>query len=666
MKVDVTPIYNLLPAIYRIRDAEQGEPLRAFLSVIAEQIAVLDESLAQSYDDLFIETCARMGRAVYRRSHRLSHDSRRSGEDQQPARAGRQYHCVPAAQRHCIDARTTCAGRNRLGRARCGIFPTPGDDAVYESSAAEKFICARSCVNGNRLNDSALLSRPPRIHSKCAAFASGRGKYNIPNIGIFLWRLRAYSLSDSPAAKLDDGRYFFSPLGNNTPLFNSPETEEEITHLATPQNVPMPISRRVLDAYLDTYYGRETGKSIFIRVNGSGIDSSEIVVCNLSDVAGNQWAHTPPKGKIAVDPVLGRIAFRDPQNGPPLVTFHYGFSADMSGGEYDRAATLDALLAPVEKVPAPHATIQDGLDAVTVGGVVEISDSGRYSETPSINVNASQRIELRAADGHRPTVIATNPIDITGGADAEVTLNGLLIAGGPIRVLSVLNNGFRKLRLVHCTLVPGLALGIDGAPGSPGVPSLLIEQTERPMEVEIDHCIIGAVRAPPNATVLIRASIVDANSDSAVAYSDLDDIGAGGTMSVVNSTIIGTVHTLELNLASNSIFISDVRSEKKQSGCVRFCYLPLTSIVPRRYRCQPEEESDALRLRPQFTSMRYGDPGYGQLALRTAAQIRSGADDEAEMGAFNELMQPQRENDLRVRLDEYLRFGLEAGIFYAT
>jgi hypothetical protein len=36
------------------------------------------------------------------------------------------------------------------------------------------------------------------------------------------------------------------------------------------------------------------------------------------------------------------------------------------------------------------------------------------------------------------------------------------------------------------------------------------------------------------------------------------------------------------------------------------------------------------------------------------------------MGAFNELMQPQRETDLRVRLDEYLRFGLEAGIFYAT
>jgi hypothetical protein len=36
------------------------------------------------------------------------------------------------------------------------------------------------------------------------------------------------------------------------------------------------------------------------------------------------------------------------------------------------------------------------------------------------------------------------------------------------------------------------------------------------------------------------------------------------------------------------------------------------------------------------------------------------------MGAFHFLHQPQREADLRVRLQEYLRFGLEAGIFYST
>ena len=71
-------------------------------------------------------------------------------------------------------------------------------------------------------------------------------------------------------------------------------------------------------------------------------------------------------------------------------------------------------------------------------------------------------------------------------------------------------------------------------------------------------------------------------------------------------------------------------------------------------------------MRPVFTSLRYGDAGYCQLSERTAVEIRQGADDQAEMGAFHDLYQPQRKANLRARLDEYLRFGLEAGIFYAS
>ena len=48
------------------------------------------------------------------------------------------------------------------------------------------------------------------------------------------------------------------------------------------------------------------------------------------------------------------------------------------------------------------------------------------------------------------------------------------------------------------------------------------------------------------------------------------------------------------------------------------------------------------------------------------AHFRRGAEDESEMGAFSSLRQPQREDALRIRLEEYLRVGLEAGIFYAT
>jgi hypothetical protein len=58
LSFDSETLYNLLPAIYRIRDLEQGEPLRALVSVVADQVAVLEENLNQLYDDLFIETCA--------------------------------------------------------------------------------------------------------------------------------------------------------------------------------------------------------------------------------------------------------------------------------------------------------------------------------------------------------------------------------------------------------------------------------------------------------------------------------------------------------------------------------------------------------------------------------------------------------------------------------
>jgi hypothetical protein len=67
-----------------------------------------------------------------------------------------------------------------------------------------------------------------------------------------------------------------------------------------------------------------------------------------------------------------------------------------------------------------------------------------------------------------------------------------------------------------------------------------------------------------------------------------------------------------------------------------------------------------------FTSVDFGDPGYAQLALNCAPEIHSGADDGAEMGVFDYLKQPQREANLRSSLDEYLRFGLEAGIFFVN
>ena len=51
-------LYELLPAIYRIRDAENGEPLHALLTIMGDELARIEDDIAGLYDDWFIETCA--------------------------------------------------------------------------------------------------------------------------------------------------------------------------------------------------------------------------------------------------------------------------------------------------------------------------------------------------------------------------------------------------------------------------------------------------------------------------------------------------------------------------------------------------------------------------------------------------------------------------------
>jgi hypothetical protein len=288
---------------------------------------------------------------------------------------------------------------------------------------------------------------------------------------------------------------------------------------------------------------------------------------------------------------------------------------------------------------------------------------------------------------------------VVGGDDSQVMLDGLLITGGRVVVPATATNKLRRLRIRHCTLVPGSSLTEDGDPEHPERASLVVEA--RGVRVEIDRSIVGGLRISDDSSVVVTESIVDATDETAVAFAGPDGAAAGGMLQLVDATVIGKVRTVFLEYASNTIFMARlaaadpwpqaVRSERRQAGCVRFSSLDLSAAVPRRYRCQPDQviateverrersgsvASAAERaqieaeisawLVPRLTSRRYGDPGYGQLHEGCPEQIRGGADDEAAMGAFHGLFEPQRETNARVRLEEYLRFGLETGIFYAS
>jgi hypothetical protein len=237
--------------------------------------------------------------------------------------------------------------------------------------------------------------------------------------------------------------------------------------------------------------------------------------------------------------------------------------------------------------------------------------------------------------------------------------------------------------------VPGRELNGAGKPRQPGRYSLLSEAADHAREIEIDRSIVGPLRVPAELHRLtIRDSIVDAPEIPAhppapaprrVAIAQDDGaLTPGPACHVEGSTILGDVYVRALTHASNSVFYGTARAERASEGCIRFSWTPQGSETPRRYRCQPDEalreaEGDAAAaarvletLRPIFTSTRYGEAAYGQLDLDAPAAIRAGADDGSEMGAFSFLKQPQREANLRIRLTEYLPFGLEAGLIYVT
>jgi hypothetical protein len=142
---------------------------------------------------------------------------------------------------------------------------------------------------------------------------------------------------------------------------------------------------------------------------------------------------------------------------------------------------------------------------------------------------------------------------------------------------------------------------------------------------------------------------------------------------------------------SESIVSGRIDTVRTQDGCVRFSYVRPGSRTPRRYRCQPdlaitdalneaEERNPSLSLLerqkirdfvegavvPSFATDQYGQPAYAQLRLIAPVEIQKGAEDGSEMGVYSHLKQPQRADNLRLRLDEYLPFGLSAGTIFVT
>ncbi len=717
-------LYALLPQIHRLRDAEQGHPLRDLLDLFTQELQAIEENIEQLYDDQFIETTADwvapyIGDLI---GYRPLHDGaspalgspraevantiayrRRKGtalmlEQLAHDITGWPAHAAEFFEQLCTTQYMNHPRPHALATANLRSLPTmlaldhaPGANSATNS--ANSGDANRGAFN--RVAHTAEMRRPEVSRDG----SSGGGRFNIPNVGLFLWRLQAFSRSGIPLvpdpADASGSRFRLNPLGCDTRLYRFPKEEASIDTLSRAVNVPSPLTvRGVALAPLDDIgdlgaLGNSSGRSIvLLRPPAVPTDpwlpvpASEIVVADLRDVAGG-WNHAAsvPTDRIAVDPERGRVLLgADVPRTPLRATFHVGFSRAIGGGEYERTAAGEELLpqrsARESEALAPH------LAAITSGGRLTIHDSLSYPIAGPLVVDGvtaagapGHEVVVAAANGARPLLVAGADIVLDIGARGRLVLDGLVIAGGALTLAapaSPADTEPRELILRDCTLVPGLALNTDGSPVSPGTPSLVLAHPFTKLTLE--RCIVGGLRVATAAEVEMRDCIVDASAASAVAYEGSAAGTPGAPLTVLDSTLVGKLHAQVIKLASNGIFLArriagdgfraPVWAERTQEGCVRFSWLPADSIAPRRHRCLPSAEHPGVL--PQFSSLRYIDAAYMQLRGTTPRVIRGGADDEGEIGVMHALMQAQREANLRVRLDEYLRFGLAAGIFYAT
>ncbi len=752
-------LYNLLPAVYRVRDQAQGEPLRALLSLIQQQYNAVEQDIAGLYENWFIETCAEwvvpyIGDLLAVRP-------------------------IYAASQETFSARAYVANtldfRRKKGTAAM-LEQLALDVTGWPAHVVEFFELIATTQYLNHLRPTNLATADLRDADALALLggpfeqtahtidvrriSGGGGKYNIPSLGIFLWRLEDYPVGPIPISSADptkpdlhgasrqsdaravastpDGRFTFDPLGTTAPLFNQPQSQTAASPLVAEINVPGPLRLRPLYEELEAlrqakvdglpapapvYFGNNPVFQVIL--NGTIVPFIDVMVCDISDISPTDWrrplaskSYTPSAGgaavampiTLSVDPVRGRLAF--PAGVTPAtveVAYTYGFSGDVGAGPYDRTNWLSDPTtgpAPFNNPNAWQAGVSQELtaDGVTLFGTFATAVQA-WNKQPA---GTSGVIAILDSRTYREDLSGANGITIPAGSQLLIVAADwpAVRQSAPAKAGGVLPNGYRP-HLLGALAATGQRPSREHERGvslhrrSPGrrhdhhrerqSRNLRIVSLDRRADGRLDRPLLRCRRGrqrrshrqslslnlrshrigPERATLNTVDSIITSGASSASTAAAVTAPGA--TADFQTTTVFGTTSALIID-ASDSLFTGVVTATCLQTGCVRFSFVPQGSQTGRRYQCQPDTalsvpgapSGTLARLTPQFTSTDFGQPGYAQLSLRCASEITAGSDDGSEMGVFSFLQQPQRMTNLQTALDEYLRFGLEAGTIDVT
>jgi hypothetical protein len=751
-RAGIDRLYELLPYVIRRSDSERGDPLKSLLQMMTREANLLEADLLQLYDNWFIETCEPwvVPYIADLIGHQPIHEAGAPAEDQKAL--ARNAVLLPRGE-----VANTLRYRRRRGTLAL-LEQLARDVAGWPALAVEfgQRLAQTQSVRLGRagrgrsvdLHDTLALDRlgnafDTMAHApdlRRAISSRSTGRYGQASVGLYVWRLKPYSITRAAALCMEEvgpNCYMFSVLGNNVPLVNRPHPRGpgcratgilDVPHAIGLRafSAPRPPGERTASASTDYYGmadmpdGTQVAQSLAIWAAGwpndqaddsLPIPASRLIVANLDG-----WIYQPPRGHVAVDPVLGRIVFPPRQSPRRGVTasYHYGFSADVGGGEYTRPlqqhakaelirvgdsdSLRDALKRWQRQVDSDgqaHAPADQPEHAV-----IELIDSGVYMLPLQIYLGAGHSLQLRAAQRARPVLrlldwqtSRPDNMMVEGGAGSRLVLDGLTIAGRGVQV----EGAIASLTVRHSTLVPGWSLEPNCDPKRPSEPS--IEVIDSSACIVVEHSIVGSIQVNNDEVLTdpvrlrISDSIVDATGTDC-ENPQCEAIGASGSRlafaaaHIVRSTIIGRVMVHAIELAEDSLFTGRVTVARRQIGCIRFSYVRPGSRTPRRFQCQPDgverivereakangdakelmeamQQEERLRVRPRFDSLRYGTPTYARLAATCAPEITRGAEDESEMGVYHDLYQPQRLANLASRLEEFSPADADAAVIFA-
>jgi hypothetical protein len=712
MSETTQPIYSLLPAIYRSRDYLQGSPLAAFYSVLESQYGIVRDNLLQLYDDQFIETCAPW--AIPYIGELIGYDPIYTVTLSSPDSRAEVANTIGYRRRKGTLLAMEQLTRDVSGRAtfvveefrRLITTLSLRDVRPHHEATANlrrgrdwqdqtgPFARLNRTVDVRRIAPRAASGKSPDPTPLDIALHGG-GRFNIPDIAIWMWRWQSRAITNAPAFALGDGGFFFSALGGPVPLFQQPPPAPlPFARLFNEADVPQPISRHEFARRMPEVYPA----SLQLIADGQPVDISQIVCANLTESEDCTVCRVAA-GKIAIDPVLGRIQYAA-DVAPPgelRVTYRYGSAAEMAGGPYDRSASIAVPTGPyfraivgTSEYPTLKAAVAAWNDQPpgAVGQIVlpnfeayDIDATG----ADAIQIPPQSQLLLAAAEvstaGAPPLwtnacVTLRGDIEVTGlpapaSPDGPIPLGQLQISGiwltGELR----LTGSACAVQIMDSTLVPGRALTPSGDPyfaGEPSISSAVIGAS-----LCLNRVVTGPIALPESCEVRICSSIVDSGSPFCPAYAGIDLAAPGAALHIEDSTVIGKVWAQVIRLASNCIFHARlgrrdpwqaaVWAQRRQAGCVRFCSLPWNAITPRRYECLPPDAASQGALRPSFISTRFGQPGYCLLSGDAPLAIWEGADNGSQMGVFLAIQETEAATNVLIRSQEYLPANLERGVF---